>query len=80
VLCISVGGVVGLPTAAQATAPLGRDVRYPLRHSFSMAVGLPGANKHEPTSCYDQHGGREYVCRIVAGVEETGDKRDFFAQ
>ena len=78
VLCIGVAVVVGVPTAAQADAPLGRDVQYPLRHAFSMAVGLPGAGKNEPTSCYDRDGSREYVCRIFAGVEETGDKRDFY--
>ena len=78
VLCISVGAVVGVPAGARSGTPLGRDVSYPLRHSFSMAVGLPGAGKHEPTSCYDKDGSREYICRIVAGVEETGDKRDFY--
>jgi hypothetical protein len=78
VLCIGVGLVVGVPTAALARSPLGRDVQYPLRHSFSMAVGLPGAGKHEPTSCYDREGSGEYVCRIVAGVEETRDRRDFY--
>src|SRR5438067_5849156 len=77
VLCMSVGLVVGVPNA-QASGPLGRDANYPLRHSFSMAVGLPGAGKHEPTSCYDRDGSREYVCRIVAGVEETRDRRDFY--
>lgn len=70
--------MIGFPTDAQASTPLGRDLQYPLRHSFSMAVGLPGAGKHEPTSCYDRDGSREYICRIVAGVEETGDKRNFY--
>jgi hypothetical protein len=75
---MTVGVVVGAPTLAQA-APLGSDVSYPLRHKFSMAVGLPGAGKHEPTSCYDKSAdSNEYLCRIVAGVEETGDKRNFF--
>jgi len=78
VLCMSVGIVVGVPAGARASTPLGRDVSYPLRHSFSMAVGLPGAGKHEPTSCYDKGDSREYICRIVAGVEETGDKRNFY--
>jgi hypothetical protein len=56
-----------------------REVSYPLRHDFSMAVGLPGHGEHEPTSCYDVHNEqKEYVCRIVAGVEETGDRRTFF--
>jgi hypothetical protein len=55
------------------------EVSYPLRHSFSMAVGLPGAGRHEPTSCYDVVGSDgHYLCRIVAGVEETGDRRNFF--
>src|SRR5205807_4102121 len=53
-LCMTVGVAVGATTTAQA-APLGSDVSYPLRHSFSMAVGLPGAGKHEPTSCYDKN-------------------------
>lgn len=54
----------------------GPDVAYPLQHDFSMAVGLPGHGKNEPTSCYDGEDG-EYLCRIVAGYEETGDKRNF---
>ena len=58
--------------------PLGRDVSYPLRHSFTMAPGLPGAGKHEVTSCYDAAEGQDYFCRIVAGVEEVGDKRNFY--
>ena len=76
-LSLAVAVVVGVPTPAPAKT-LGRPVAYPLRHSFSMAVGLPGAGKHEPTSCYDIPGGKDYACRIVAGVEETGDKRNFF--
>jgi len=72
-LCMSVGIVVGAPTLAQA-APLGSDVNYLLRHSFSMAVGLPGAGKHEPTSCYEKNdGSHEYLCRIVA--RSRGDRR-----
>lgn len=55
------------------------NVNYPLRHDFSMAVGLPGAGKNEPTSCYEVHNEeKEYICRIVAGVEETGDHRTFY--
>ena len=76
-LSLAVAMVIGLPTVAPAKI-LGRPVEYPLRHSFSMAVGLPSAGKHEPTSCYEIPGGPEYPCRIVAGVEETGDKKNFF--
>jgi hypothetical protein len=76
-LSFAVATVVGVPTIAAKT--LGRPVAYPLRHDFSMAVGLPGHGRHEPTSCYDVHDERDnYACRIVAGVEETGDKRNFF--
>jgi hypothetical protein len=76
-LSLAVAIVIGVPTVAPAKT-LGRPVEYPLRHSFSMAVGLPGAGKHEPTDCYEIPGGNDYACRIVAGVEETGDKRNFF--
>jgi hypothetical protein len=43
-----------------------------------MAVGLPGSGPTEPTSCYDITGTDDYLCRIVSGVEETGDDRNFF--
>ncbi len=76
-LSFTVVALVLVPTVAEAKT-LGRPVAYPLRHSFSMAVGLPGAGNHEPTDCYDIPGSGEYACRIVAGVEETGDKRNFF--
>jgi hypothetical protein len=77
-LPVAVAVMVGVPTAAPAKT-LGRPVAYPLRHDFSMAVGLPGHGKHEPTSCYDIHDeGGNYACRIVAGVEETGHKQNFF--
>lgn len=57
----------------------GPDVAYPLRHDFSMAIGLPGHGKHEPTSCYDTWGDN-YLCRIVSGYEETGDDRNFLVR
>ena len=59
----------------------GPDVAYPLRHEFSMVPGIRGHSKREPTSCFDvvdQPG--QYLCRIVAGVEETGDKRNFLVR
>lgn len=55
-------------------------VAYPLRHDFSMAIGLPGHGKHEPTSCYDGWDGKGYLCRIVSGYEQTGDKRNFLVR
>ena len=75
-LCLVVGAVAMAPLA-QAATPLGGTPNFPLQHSFSMAVGLPGAGKHEPTSCYGSSDSKNYVCRIVSGVEETGDKRMF---
>lgn len=60
---------------------VGPSVGYPLRHSFSMAIGLPGAGRHEPTSCFDvAESDGDYLCRIVAGVEETEDRRNFFVR
>lgn len=76
-LCVVVG-VIAISPIAQAAAPLGSTPSYPLRHSFSMAVGLPGAGKHEPTSCYATSDSKEYLCRIVSGVEETRDNRTFY--
>lgn len=76
-LSLTVLATAFVPMVAHAKT-LGHPVAYPLRHSFSMAVGLPGAGKHEPTSCYDIRDSGEYACRIVAGVEETRDKRNFF--
>ena len=73
-LCV-VFGAVAMAPLAQAATPLGGTPNFPLQHSFSMAVGLPGAGKHEPTSCYGSSDSKDYACRIVSGVEETGDKR-----
>lgn len=61
-------------------APSGPDVSYPLRHSFSMVPGIAGHGKHEPTSCYESWDREGYLCRIVAGVEETGDQRNFLVR
>lgn len=58
----------------------GPNLNYPLRHSFSMAPGMPGHGKHEPTSCYESWDAEGYLCRIVSGVEETGDKRNFLVR
>src|SRR5438309_3309263 len=76
-LCVIVG-VVAIAPIAQAATPLGGTPNYPLRNSFSMAIGLPGAGKHEPTSCYATSDNKDYLCRIVSGVEETGDNRTFY--
>jgi hypothetical protein len=60
-------------------ASSGPDVSYPLLHDFSLVPGIPGHGKHEPTSCYDRTD-PEYLCRIVSGYEETGDKRNFLVR
>jgi hypothetical protein len=78
-LSIAVGA---LPADA---APLmerlaGPDVSYPLRHDFSMAIGLPGHADNEPTSCYDAWDHEGYLCRIVSGYEDTGDRRNFLVR
>lgn len=80
VLTLSLAVVTQQPAVAFKRRPgPAREVSFPLRHDFSMAVGLPGHGPHEPTSCYDvQNEKKEYVCRIVAGVEETGDRRTLF--
>lgn len=82
-LAVLVTATLASPAAAgtaRPPTPFRVDVSYPLRHSFSMAVGLPGAGRHEPTSCYDIPETDDYLCRIVAGVEETGDRRNFFVR
>jgi hypothetical protein len=78
-LSIAVGA---LPADA---APLmerlaGPDVSYPLRHDFSMAIGLPGHADNEPTSGYDAWDHEGYLCRIVSGYEDTGDRRNFLVR
>ena len=74
IVTTAAGWLIAAPPASAAEDT----VSFPLRHSFSMAVGLPGAGRHEPTSCYDVEEGKNYICRIVSGYEETGDKRTFF--
>lgn len=64
-----------VPSASAAQYP---QVDFPLLHDNSMVPGLPGHGKAEPTSCYDTYDGDDsYVCRIVAGYEETGDEWNF---
>ncbi|HEY3241625.1 MAG TPA: hypothetical protein VGL92_18840 [Acidimicrobiia bacterium] len=76
-----VSGPAAAASDANATVlRSGPDVSYPLRHDFSMAVGLPGHGEHEPTSCFDSWDGKGYLCRIVSGYEETGDKRNFLVR
>lgn len=91
VLCLVVG-VTAMAPIAQADTPIyptrdpdgdqaARPPDYPLRHDFSMVPGIPGHGEQEPTSCFDVVDRRgEYLCRIVAGVEETGEKRNFFVR
>ena len=75
-----------IPTVPASAAEIhalstGPDVSYPLRHDFSMAPGIAGHGKKEPTSCFNVVGSQgDYLCRIVAGVEETGDKRNFLVR
>lgn len=76
-VCLVIG-LVAITPVAHAGTPLGGTPNFPLRHSFSMAVGLPGAGKYEPTSCYGTSDDKDYICRIVSGVEETKDNRTFF--
>lgn len=71
--------VSALPAGAATITPyIEEGVHFPLRHSFSMAPGIAGAAQNEPTSCFDVPGTDQYECRLVAGVEEIGDHRDFF--
>ncbi|MGH9043036.1 MAG: hypothetical protein ACRDZ3_22720 [Acidimicrobiia bacterium] len=78
--------LLALPAAATpaAAAPLevltGPAVDYPLRHDFSMAIGIPGHGDREPTSCYDAWDHEGYLCRIVSGYEDTGDRRNFLVR
>ncbi len=68
------------PTIARDPDAPGLPVHEPaylLRHSFSMAPGIAGAAKNEPASCFDVPDTDQYECRLVAGVEEAGDKRNF---
>ena len=81
VVSVALGLAVSAPTVAQAATPRSGDpntIAYPLRHSFSLVPGLPGAGKHEPTSCYNADDGQSYLCRIVSGYEEGGDNKTFF--
>lgn len=72
--------LVALPSAIPPASASGPSVAYRLRHDFSLVPGLPGHGKTEPTSCYNSPDGEGYLCRIVAGYEDTGDKRNFLVR
>jgi hypothetical protein len=67
-----------VPAGAGVTPYIEEAVHYPLRHSFSMAPGIGGAQGREVTSCFDVPDTDQYECRLVSGIEEVGDGRDFF--
>jgi hypothetical protein len=45
--------VVFLSLVSPAVANADPPASFPLHNSFSMAIALPGAGPHEPTSCID---------------------------
>lgn len=64
--------IVAVPPAVPSAWAIPKGVDFPIRHDFSLVPGLPGHGRNEPTSCYDSPDGKGYVCRIVAGHEQSG--------